>query len=257
MATTGTPGTPVSPAFSGDTLVDVRKCVIDTTGRNDLVVDTTNYADNGIDKFINRAQRFLDQRLPVWKQKTDAFVIGSVGDKQLLVQNLRWVDSVFIHNTDCGGPVKMKEGDFRELITAYNDSSTSAQPTTWAHNPIGVDPSLEGTFVPGNYEDSDFMVADSYQKNGIILNTAILTETTFQIFGVFWSPKLVGDSDKSLWTVQHSHLLALATMYMLSVYYNDHRAAREYFREIDREVFELDKDDVQLEMPHGPIALGG
>lgn len=249
--------TPISPVFAGGTLADIRKCVVDRTGRNDLVVDTTNYADDGIDSFINSAQRFLDQKLPVWKQTTDAFVIGAIGDKQLIVQNLRWVEAVYIYDADTSGLVKMSENSYKEMITWFNDSAQSGQPAVWGHNVIGVDPLLEGTFVPANFDASDFMVEDSYHQNGIILSVAIETETTFQIFGKFWSPALVGDGDKSYWTVRHEHLLCLVTMYMISVSYNDHRAARDYLSEINRETTELDKDDVQLEMSHGPVSLGG
>ena len=61
-------------------LVEIRETVVKISGRYDLVVDTTNWADNGMDFYINAGQNMLD-RLGIIKENEIALAMTlAIGD---------------------------------------------------------------------------------------------------------------------------------------------------------------------------------
>jgi hypothetical protein len=73
------------------TLLDVRQRFVESSGRRDLVVDLTDYADSGADWYINRGQRYLDRVQPRPGSKKWYHADIATGGAQILVPDLRAV----------------------------------------------------------------------------------------------------------------------------------------------------------------------
>lgn len=77
-------------------LLNLRTQWVEKNGRYDLVIDTTNYADNGANFYLQVGQRILDAIFPVRKQPGKLVIDLATGQSSLLMKHLRSIDSVYI-----------------------------------------------------------------------------------------------------------------------------------------------------------------
>ena len=79
-------------------LGQIREDFVKKNGRYDLVVDTTDYADNGANFFIQAGQRYLDLALP-HKMSKERFVKDlAINDQSVIIDGLRTVEECYINN---------------------------------------------------------------------------------------------------------------------------------------------------------------
>ena len=77
-------------------LLELRTAFVQRNGRFDLVDDTTDYADNGADFFIQSGQRLLDILVPNRKSLGRYVKDVSTNQSSLFLNHVRYIDSVYI-----------------------------------------------------------------------------------------------------------------------------------------------------------------
>jgi hypothetical protein len=77
-------------------LLGIRTDFVEKTGRLDLVVDRSAYADNGADFFIQAAQRVLDSILPYRKDIGRYVKTINANQSSLILKYVRSYDSVYV-----------------------------------------------------------------------------------------------------------------------------------------------------------------
>lgn len=170
-----------SQVFDINTLYGVRKLLVDSSGRVDLVRDAASgdYSDSGLANFyINQAQRWLDRQLDNHSSKTRLFKHVPAGESIIRFSHARYVSSVFeVVGNDDYKPLKWM---------SFNPSEApdSDKPKEWLHG-VRIAPSSRDRMV--------------------------------LVHAVWYNNTLVEDSDRSWWTVNHPLLLVHATMRELEI----------------------------------------
>ena len=110
-----------------------KKELIRRSGRADLVVNTTNYVNNGIELYANSAQKWLDDN--GWSPKPRASYLKSLvtGDSVISLKYARAIDEVYTGDADSIrqlAPVTWEWvlKNFQEPIS----SLTNSEPLYWA-----------------------------------------------------------------------------------------------------------------------------
>ncbi|HUV85194.1 MAG TPA: hypothetical protein VMV86_05745 [Methanosarcinales archaeon] len=80
-------------------LLQIRTLWIERSGRTDLVVDTTDYVDNGANFFIQAGQRLLDSIQPHRKSYGKYIKDINIGQSSLFINNVRAIEAVELIKT--------------------------------------------------------------------------------------------------------------------------------------------------------------
>ena len=126
-------------------LKEIRTKFVETSGRFDLVVDTTDYADNGADFFIQAAQRWLDviQPAPMEDARYQNDIVS--GDYKLLFKYGRRIERVEVWNAE-GIKQELDRKRLawlRDNYTKDPDNLDSGVPKYWAPGVFRLSPEQE------------------------------------------------------------------------------------------------------------------
>ncbi len=77
-------------------LLGIRTQFVEKTGRYDLVVDPTDYVDNGANFFIQAGQRLLDSSLPYRKDIGRYHATLNANQSSIIIKYVRAFDSVYV-----------------------------------------------------------------------------------------------------------------------------------------------------------------
>jgi hypothetical protein len=126
-------------------LYDVRREFINSSGRFDLVIDAAggNYTDNGANKILNDAQRYLDRLLPHGSTEYWLHVPIAAGQGIVELQHARYIKEAWITDATDGRKLLTKLGtrdwldEYPEVTFAEIDSEA---PTTWTPMATALSP---------------------------------------------------------------------------------------------------------------------
>lgn len=170
-----------TPGLDTTTLYGVRKLLVDSSGRVDLVRDAAagDYTDMGLGNFyINQAQRWLDRQLDNHSSKTRLYKELLAGESVIQFSHVRYVTDVF-EVTENNKHIRLKWVPINP-----NEAPDSNKDKSWQHA----------------------IHVKSSSRNRMIL-----------IRAAWYNPTLVNDSDRSWWTVNHPLILVHATMRELEI----------------------------------------
>lgn len=240
------------------TLLQVRTEFIDISGRHDLVVNTSAYADAGADVYINKAQRDLDGRLPHPYNLKRVIKAVAVDQKIVEIDKPRYIHEVFLHTNSDGSKSELERKKWEELWGDYSDLTVSGTPKYYAEGVGSPAPEITSGFNPASHEGAfDMPTANWDTKSRILLNIPASVAYTMHIAAQFYTADLSGDSDVSFWSANHPHTLVLGALYQLERAYRNNTGAREWLESIERELFDIEKDVVQSEINDDRLAVGG
>ena len=219
------------------TLKDIRANVVRDTGRFDLIVsgDLTTNADNGLNRYIREAQRYLDGRWGFLKQQKRFEKALAIGDFSLELKDIVSVSALFVKDSDGVTDIvlqRVEPAELRTLILTDNSTPsalltnfTSGQPTVWAfNNVIALSPELETEdateLAAAGVIDIDDVhhhtTSDPYPFHGILFNVKADKAYTISIQGQFRENDLPLDASTSWWTdTDNEKGLVLATIMVL------------------------------------------
>lgn len=214
------------------TLLDIRTNFIKDSGRNDLVVDLTDYADRGANRFINAGQRFLDGLIDTPQSQAKYEETLVVGATAITFSDCRVIEEVYLTNARDGIHYLTKVGlsDLREAFPELS-SETQGTPTYYAINVIRVidtelTEAIKGITFMSPADDTYDMVVE----------------------GKFFAKKLVEDDDINFWTENHDDILLMAALYKLETFYRNREGAKDWLQGIMEGIRGIDHDMIAEEI---------
>lgn len=227
------------------TLVELREQFVKLSGLYNLVVDTTDWVDNGADFYIQAGQNYLDRRRDTPKSFNTIFEELATGGWYLTFSGCRSIREVWINNTE--GRSKLTKKDLSWLYQEYSAlvSATDAGTPLYycparLRSTDKTDQTNLGTFF-------NYVKADSDDLRGILIlgppNEAIVVE----VQGLFYSDALTADESESYWTINWPETLIKAALYQVEVFNRNTEGMKDWIFAIDLDLEGLDKDMVEEE----------
>ena len=192
------------------TLLEIRTQFVKTTGRYDLVVDTSAYLDNGADFYINAGLRALDHKQET--PKTRGTSVKNVVANQnfvLMSPGLRAIeDPIWLINSDNVRYPLIKRSRDQVLLYLKGEWSTSdaEQPNYYA-----ID-------LYRNVDTEDPLIYDDTDIKKILLGPIPDTAYKLEVSGLWKAVALVEESDQNYWTMEHENLVILAAQYAIEIH---------------------------------------
>jgi hypothetical protein len=232
-------------------LRDIRKQVIDISGRVDLVIDEVNYANNGVDFFIQTGQDWLDEQGDVFKARGRSFQALSADSWYALIDRLRVVHEVWLSSDEEDDRWKLEKMELGELHDCYSEdpgSMDSGMPLYYAVTEVRQMPEVASQVLIDQYGTTTYTEAvDHYDKTAIIFMPPCEDAVTIEVHGLFSHPKLTNPTDTNYWTEKKPFLLVLASLRQIEITYRNTQGANDYENAIRKELIgaEFDFADFQ------------
>lgn len=208
------------------TLKDVREKVVEMSGRYDLVVDTTDYEDNGADFYIRAGQKVLDTLLDTPQSSEERVLPVSSGDYKLELTEVRAIKNIWAVNDD--GISKLEK-----------------KTMTWIRDQYGYGQQLEDvdtgkplyytTYRPQNSHPLAF-------KHYILFMPPSDGNYDLKVEGMFYSDYLKENNDTNYWTIEWPMTLVQAAMYVMERMYRNTEGANDHWAAIQRDLQGIDFD---------------
>ncbi len=237
-------------------LLDIRTLFIQRSGRYDLVVDTTDYADNGADFFIQSGQKWVERQAEFVLQDGKVFRKLETNKFGLTFQDARTIESVYLGNST--GRVKLDYLSYDNLIACFPKTFTTVtpgQPLYWT-NVVVRNVNMDSDSDTGGIIDFMDVIEDSDNYNAIVLMPPADQDYHVEITGKFRSKKLTEDGDTNYWTDNEPFILVLSALRALEISYRNTQGANDWANAIMSELFGLEKDFVENDTNNIPRLEG-
>lgn len=248
------------------TLLEIRTWFVQESGRYDLVTDTTSYADNGADKYINSAIRMLD------RMQDTPFMLGHnwqqvVADQYHVVFSkpywwCRAIKKVFATKVSDTSRTELEKKDLtfiKELHFQWlaGDGDTGT-PLYYAPGVFRLAPEPDQVIgdidVPANY--LDYIGESSWDYNGVLFTPACDETYAIEVWGHFYTNSLSADTDINWWTSNHPELVVMASQLVLEKMMRNTEGVKDWTAAIKMELQGIDFDLVEEDIA-AITCLGG
>jgi hypothetical protein len=235
-------------------LIDIRKQFIEFSGRYDLVLDTTDFDNNGADTFITAGQRWLDRTYEVLGSVERFDTLLDIGNWYALITDARVIESVWVSLvTGERYPLcYLSMSDFR--------ASFSKDPIEITNGRISYYTPVFFYKVPDSYDvlidaigNNEYVVSTPMGYNGLLCMPPTDQQINLEVHGKFYQPKLVNNNDANLWSEAYPTALVLAACRQVEISYRNQTGVKDYEAGIEGELrgAEFDLVDSQTnQMPH-------
>ena len=235
-------------------LLEIRTELVKRSGRFDLVVDTTDYVDNGADLLINAGQRWLDRKIKADKSIGRVFTTVATGAHYVTFKSCRVIEEVWAADTtDRKKLLKVDMEDLRGIdyasqiegfINPYSDID-QGRPLYWAPANLRTVPNqtAEGFDVIdgfGNY--MDVTLGSSYTYNGIVFLPPSDGTYMIEVVGRFLSDELSVDADVSYWSEENPDILLMAGFREIEIFNRNSEGVKDWTVSIMDKLVDMDKD---------------
>lgn len=229
------------------TLIEIREKFVKTSGRNDLVVDTVNYVDNGVDYYINAGQRMLDMKYRFPKDIGMYPSTLAINGYSILVPFCRSIKEVWVG--DGTKRWQLKKKSLQDFLATYTGLLTATEPgSVECYCPAML------RIIPEDAAPSAIttgyiaaITGTTYEYNGILIGPPTDTSLYTEVYGLFYTNNLTLDTDESYWSIVHPELLVRAALYQHSLDIRDDSSARSWLGAIELQTTGIDMDIVEEE----------
>jgi hypothetical protein len=232
------------------TLVEVRQSFVEKTGRYDLVVDTTDWADAGADFYIQQGSRFLDRLVTTPFSKAKHYEDGSTGDWYKVFQECRAILDVWVANDEYRKKLEYRDVDtFREYYNEPPSSIDNGTPTYYTPALLRTHPQ-SGTMYIEKFVDTSFTESSKYdyEYNGIMWMPPTDESIIVEVQGLWYSKCMTADAHKNYWSVNHPELLIMAACYILEGMYRNTEGQKDWLGMITTITSGIEKDVIEQEI---------
>jgi len=241
------------------TLLELRTQFIKQNGRFDLVVDTTDYEDDGADYYINAGVRYLDNHAMNPKSYAWYKYDFVVNDHRILVPGLLSAKEVWMVNSadDRRQLTKQSLGYMKDYYSDYSIAvSNSGTPTDWCMAVARLAPE-QSDRTSLNYEDhftygwEDIIFTDDgphYSYRLVWWMPKADTAGTVEILGRFKANTLSVDGDINFWTSEYPEVLIEAANLALEATYRNTAGMQDRENYINQLLLGIDHTLVEEEI---------
>lgn len=233
-------------------LLELREQLVKLSGRYDLVINPSDYEDNGANFFINAGQRWLDRKTIDRQTVTRAVVIAPINSVSIELPMCRNIQRAFV--IDSANDLRkelerMWPLDIRNTYYGHSDHVPGTPvhyAPTFTRNASTFPAS--GPLAPyANFPDISPMAGANETFDGIIFGPACEREMAFEVCGRYYSVSMVKDTDNSYWSLNHPEILLQAAMRQIEVFQRNTEGVRDWDASITTSLMELDFDLVEEE----------
>lgn len=225
-------------------LVTLREQFVKLSGRYDLVVDATDWADAGADFYIQAGQDYLDRYYHNPKAENTIFEnLAAAGDWYMTFERCRAIKEVWINNGEGRSQLIKKDMSwlyqkFSGLISATNRGTPLYYCPAKLRSTENVDQDTLGNFFNYVEDDSDAL-------RGILILAPPDEAIVVEIQGLFYSDALTSDTDESYWSENWPAILLKAALYQVEVFNRNLGGMKNWKAAIEDELMGLDKDNIE------------
>jgi len=222
-------------------LLELRLKFRQLSGRYDLVNE--DGSDNGADFFINEGIKYLDRLNETKKSWASYFKIIQPGLFSATIPHCRAIKEVWATTTQ-DGRWKLKKVPLQKIMEGY------LIPSRNNGTPLYYSPCLT-RYIPENATVTDMEAFAGYVEipsgnahdyNAIVLNVPTDKQLMLNIIGLFYSKKLIKDTDENYWSVSHPMLLYMSAMRQLEITQRNTQGVSDWDNAIRIEMQQLDFD---------------
>lgn len=226
-------------------LLQIRKKVIQLSGRYDLVEDTVDWSDNGADFFINEGVKYLDRLITTQKSYANAFAILDVGQYLVTFPYCRAIKEIWVASTTVRWQLYKKP--LQDILANYNTGLVTGLTNGV---PLYYSPCVSRT-SPETISSEDRLTLSPFieippkiggDSNAILTNIPSSEKLAVEIKGLFYSMELVEDTDSNYWSEVHSLLLCKAALRAIDSIYGTTQSLNNWDNSIAMEVIQIEKD---------------
>jgi len=230
------------------TLLELRRKLVELSGKYDLVTDTTSWADNGADFFLNAGQRWLDRKLDDKYSVRRSFKKVEAGAIGVVFEWCRVILQVWVQETEEGTRTLLEKKSptwIREEYDGLPDVLTSGTPLYYhpaflrifPHNPTIADIQ---TYL--GFADVTPMQSEGQIYDGVIFMPPTDKEYVVEVWGHFYSPQLLSETQESYWSVRAPEALLMSALRMIEVFHRNTEGVKDWEYAVKEQLADLDKD---------------
>lgn len=226
-------------------LVSIRQKFCEISGRYDLVVDVTDWADNGADYFIQQGQDMIE-RLSAIVPETEGRIWETIaiGSYYLTFQKrTRVIKEVWANNDE--ERFRLEKISWEDLKEYYSDISSGIEngdPAYYCSAKLrevdATDKDATGTFL-------NCTLANSKDFRGLLILPPVDEAYDIEVVGNFYQELLEEDVDENFWTIEHPGVLVKAAIYQCQLTYKSKRKLDSLLDSIKDDITEISKDVVE------------
>ena len=229
-------------------LVTLRQKFVEISGRYDLVVNTTAWADNGADFYIQSGQDYLDRLETMKASVSRIFETIAADEWYVIFERCRAVQEVWCSDSDFER-WELTKIDFDILRAAYNElpaNLDTGDPLYYAPLALRKTPeTVDELTVDYFYTTETTESYDNWTYNGIMFMPPADAAFTIEIKGLFLHPKLSADGDENFWSSVYPQALIMAACRSVEIMYRNTEGVKDWERSIAIELRGLGMDSVE------------
>lgn len=250
---------------------EIRIELVKQLGRNDLVVDTTDYADKGANAVINAALVHLCNRVET--PLSSHFLNLAVGQFSVLVRGVRRLDFVYATSSEGAQEKPLRQLSFQEFRSRYpkffalgatsttTDADLLGTPCSYTVAPTGVSFEMNRAHSEESHQsylDSvGALFGDWYQMRSLLVAHAPEEAGwNLRVVGLFYDYL---DDDEAVCYFSHYHpqLLISACAWVLEARQRNSQGMQDWNQYIETEVKLLDRRNAYDQLGADKIQVGG
>ena len=223
-------------------LVDVRRNFITYSGRYDLIVNRTTYADNGANFYIYAGQQYLDTLATMFKSESKYYWPLEIASWYILVPDARVIENVYL-STNTSGKHELHRVSLEEFRSKHSAPSYSGNcecSTFYAVANLRTTPQVPRQITIGDF--TPVIIGNEYTNLGVLLSPPIGAETSAEVVGKFYQPKLVNDIDTNYWSEMYPQILVMSACRQLEISYRNTVGVKDWEASIKSELLGLELD---------------
>jgi hypothetical protein len=232
-------------------LVETRENFVKLSGRYDLVVDATDWANNGADLYIKGGMDWLDENFHMGPSRSRYFQTLAIDAWYALIQRSRVIQEVWLSTT--AARVRLTHKPIEVVREWY------AKP--WGDIDSGTPLYYSPAVVRSEQDDSTYITIDSFggtktdeagksplQYNSIIISPPASVSYEMEVVGLFYSDLLSDDDDENWWTTNQELVSVWAALRMLEVSHRNRQGASDWEVAIREKLLGLEHDMIEEEI---------
>jgi len=218
------------------------------TGRYDLVVDTTDWADNGADYFIQAGQNMIESLVGDLPE-SEGRIWETISSGEHFVnfqQRCRMILQVWANDSENRIElVKKSWTELKEIYTSILADTDSGSPLYYCPAKLR-EISTTGKNGTGVFFNNSLAISTDFR--GIVIMPPVDEDHDIEIFGKFYQPVLAADDQENYWTITHPNILIKAATYQNELFYRNRQALKTLYDSVMLDLSEIDKDAVEESM---------
>jgi len=228
-------------------LLEIRQQFRVISGRYDLVDDAG--VDQGADFYINEGCKFLDGLDETQKSWASCFRFLEVGFWGVQFPYCRAVKEVWVADP-VNGRWQLEKLNLQDLVSNY---MTTLPSLITNGSPLYYSPGITRNIPEDTPMDEfesfigfvDIPYGDAHEYNTVIISPPTDTKCVVIVNGLFYSAKLINDTDKNYWSEAHPMLLLMGAMRQLEIMNRNTQGVNDWERSIRTDVASLGMDLVE------------